>query len=53
MPTPDLRGYGLRAGVSFSTMLKEHARPDQDGSEVLPPADPAIWPVTFTPYRPA
>jgi hypothetical protein len=53
MPTPDLRGYSLRAGVSFSSMLKEHARPGPDTVELLPPTYPAIGSVTFTPYRQA
>jgi hypothetical protein len=53
MPTSDLRGYSLRAGVSFTSMLMEHARPDQGTGEVLPPSDPAAGPVTFTPCRPA
>ena len=53
MPTPNLRGFSLRAGVSFSSMLKEHARPEPGTDELLPPSDPAAGPVTFTPYQPA
>jgi hypothetical protein len=50
---PGLRGFGLRAGVSFSSMLKEHARLEPGAGELLPPSDPAAGLVTFTPYQQA
>jgi hypothetical protein len=54
MPTVDLRGFVVQPGLSFSSMLKEHAQqlPGlHDG--LLPLRDPGAGPVTFTPYQQA
>jgi hypothetical protein len=52
MPTVDLRGFVVQPGVSFSSMLKDHAWQSpgmHDG--LVPLRDPADGPVTFTSYQ--
>lgn len=44
------RGFKFRPGVSFSTLLRQHAEQDHRG--LLPPSDPPLKRVTFKPYRP-
>jgi len=46
-PGSDLRGLRLRGGLSFSTMLKEHAA--RDPLDLLPPLDVSAGPVRFVP----
>jgi len=50
-PTPALNTHRLRANLSFTTTLKQHAeqKPGMKGG-LLPPRDPSAGPVTFTPY---
>ena len=44
---PQFRTLVFRPGVSFSSMLKEHARPEEFVQELVPPWDAAAGPVTF------
>jgi hypothetical protein len=50
-PSLALNAWRLRADISFTTTLKQHAeqKPGMDGG-LLPPRDPQAGPVTFTPY---
>jgi hypothetical protein len=50
LANPQLRSVAVRPGVSFSSMLKEHARPEKFVHELVPPWNAAAGPVTFTPY---
>jgi hypothetical protein len=47
MPTPNLRGYELIGGVSFSSLLRQYI---EGQVNLLPPA-PGRRPPRFTPYR--
>src|SRR5262249_25278590 len=53
MPTKNLRGFIFQPGLSFSSMLKEHAEQDPVSHGLVPPRDPSAGPVEFVPYRPA
>lgn len=46
---PQLRSVAVSPGMSFSSMLKEHAGPTN--FRQLPPWDAAAGPLTFTPYE--
>lgn len=50
MPTPDLRGFSVRPGLSFSSMLKEYIQ-QLPGQPKLILRDPPPGPVTFTPCQ--
>lgn len=50
MPTRDLRGFSVRPGLSFSSMLKEYIQ-QLPGQPKLLLRDPPPGPVTFTPYQ--
>ena len=50
-PNANLAGWRHEDGLSFSGMLVRHLRQDRF-SGLLPLRDPAVGPVTFTPYRP-
>ena len=53
-PSPALNEYTIQAGMSFSTVLKQHAE-QEPGLDIglLPPRPPSAGSVTFTPYPPA
>jgi len=50
MPTRNLRGFSLRPGLSFTSMLMEHAEQDLVDHGLVPLRDPAAGPATFTPH---
>ena len=50
MPNANLASSGHEDGLSFSGLLRQHARREFGQ---LPLRDSAAGPVTFTPYRPA
>ena len=50
MPTSDLRGFSVRPGLSFSSMLKEYIQ-QLPGQPALILRDPPPGPVKFTPYQ--
>lgn len=51
LANPQLRNISVQPGVSFSSMLKEHARPQLGSAELVPSWKPADGPVVFTPYE--
>ena len=49
---PTLRGFRTRAGISFSSMLAEHAAQGPGARQGLVPLpEPDMGPVTFTPHQ--
>lgn len=52
LANPQIRAVNVRPGVSFSSMLREHAQPGESTYGLVPLRDPAAGPVTFTPYTP-
>lgn len=52
LANPRIRAASVRPGVSFSSMLREHAQPGERTHGLVPPRDPAARPVTFIPYTP-